>query len=390
MREQSPMKKRMIIMLIVVGILFGAVFGWKLFISFMIKRSMASMRMPMTISTMKVPSSSWQTTLKGVGSLRAIFGVNVTTELAGMVDQIYFKPGAVVEKGAVLVQLNAAAEIGQLQSLQAQVELAKITYARDKAQFAVNAVSKQQVDTDEWNLKNLQAQTAQQAATVAKKTLRAPFSGRLGISRVNPGQYLNVGDQVTSLQTVNPIYSDFYLPQQALAQLKLSQPVVVKSDAFPGKIYKGKVTTIEPNVDTSSRNVAVEATIDNGKLELSPGMFVNVEVTVGSPEKFLTLPQSAITFNPYGDIVYVVKDLPKEEKEKSQDKTKDGKQIYMVKQVFVTTGDTRGDQIQVLTGLKEGEIVVTSGQLKLQNDTHVVINNAVQPLNNPAPKLENR
>jgi len=377
-------------MLIVVGILFGAVFGWKLFISFMIKRSMASMRMPMTISTMKVPSSSWQTTLKGVGSLRAIFGVNVTTELAGMVDQIYFKPGAVVEKGAVLVQLNAAAEIGQLQSLQAQVELAKITYARDKAQFAVNAVSKQQVDTDEWNLKNLQAQTAQQAATVAKKTLRAPFSGRLGISRVNPGQYLNVGDQVTSLQTVNPIYSDFYLPQQALAQLKLSQPVVVKSDAFPGKIYKGKVTTIEPNVDTSSRNVAVEATIDNGKLELSPGMFVNVEVTVGSPEKFLTLPQSAITFNPYGDIVYVVKDLPKEEKEKSQDKTKDGKQIYMVKQVFVTTGDTRGDQIQVLTGLKEGEIVVTSGQLKLQNDTHVVINNAVQPLNNPAPKLENR
>lgn len=376
------MKKRMIIMLIFVGILFGGVFGWKLFQSIMTKRFMAKMQAPaVTVSTIKVASLPWQITLKAVGSLRAILGVNVTTELAGMVENIYFTPGAVVKKGTILVQLNAAAEIGQLHSLQAQVELAKITYARDKAQFAVKAVSKQQVDTDEWNLKNLQAQTDQQAATVAKKTLRAPFSGRLGICNVNPGQYLNVGDNVTSLQTMDPIYIDFYLPQQDVAHLKLSQPVTVTSDAFPGKIFKGKITTIEPAIDTSTRNIQVEATLENPKYELTPGMFASASVTVGAPKNFLTLPQSAITFNPYGDIVFIVK-------EKGKDGN--GKPILMVNQAFVTTGNTRGDQIQILSGVKDGDEVVSSGQLKLQNESTIIINNKIQPSNSPAPQLPNR
>ncbi|VVC77048.1 Multidrug resistance protein MdtA [Aquicella siphonis] len=355
------------------------IFGWKLFTSFMTKRYMAKMQAPaVTVSTMKVQSSPWQSRLKGVGTLTAIVGVNVTTELAGMVQKIYFTPGATVTEGTVLVQLNADAEIGQLHSLQAQTELAKITYQRDKAQYAVRAVSKQQVDTDEWNLKNLQGQTAQQAATVAKKTLRAPFSGRLGISQVNPGQYLNVGDTVTSLQTLNPIYIDFYLPQQAVSQLKVGQNVIVTTDSFKGKQFSGRITTIQPNVDTNTRNVEVEATLDNPKLELLPGMYASVDVTVGEPKTFLTLPQSAITFNPYGDIVYVVK------KEGNDDKNEP---LLIARQVFVTTGETRGDQIQVLAGLKEGDEVVTSGQLKLKNNSRISVNNSVQPSNVAAPKL---
>src|SRR5579885_1553482 len=235
------MKKRMVIMLISLGILFGGIFGYKLFMGLMMKRYMATMQAPaVTVSTMKVGYSDWTANQKAVGSLRAIVGVNVTTELAGMVQKIYFAPGATVKEGTVLVQLNADAEKGQLHALQAQSELAKITYRRDKAQFAVHAVSKQTVDTDEWNLKNLMGQVEQQAATVEKKTIRAPFNGRLGISYVNPGQYLNVGDKVATLQTLDPIYIDFYMPQQALAYLKLGQSVNVTSDTYPGQKFTGK------------------------------------------------------------------------------------------------------------------------------------------------------
>lgn len=370
-------------MLVAVGILFGAVFGWKYVKARMVAQYMATMGAPaITVSTMKVETSLWQPRLKAVGSLRARVGVNVTTELAGMVQTIYFTPGSEVQKDQVLVQLNASTEIGQLHSLQAQVELAKITFARDTAQFAAHAVSKQVVDSDEWNLKNLQAQVEQQIATVEKKTIRAPFAGRLGINNVNPGQYLNVGDTVTSLQSLDPIYADFYLPQQALAQLKLGQKVDVATDTFPNKMFAGKITTIQPAVDASTRNVQVEATLPNPDFLLAPGMFAHVEVDVAAPETFLTVPQSAISFNPYGDIAYIVKDSGK--------KDKDNKPVLTVLQVFVTVGETRGDQVAVLKGLKKGDTVVTSGQLKLKNGSHIVVNNSIQPSNEAAPKIQER
>ncbi len=370
----------MIIMLAVVGILFGLVFGWKGFKAIMIQRYIATMKAPaVAVSTMKAEESLWQPTMTAVGSLRARVGVSVTTELAGMVQTIYFTPGTAVKKGDVLVQLNAGTELGQLQSLQAQVELAKITYQRDKAQYAARAVSKQTVDTDEWNLKNLQAQVAQQAATVDKKTLRAPFSGQLGINNVNPGQYLNVGDTVTTLQALDPIYADFYLPQQALAQLKMGQKVKVVTDTFPDKTFTGDITTIQPLVDSNTRNVEVEATLPNPDFQLKPGMFVHVTVNVESTRKYITLPQSAVSFNPYGDIVYVVKD--------TGEKDKDNKPVLIVNQVFVTVGDTRGDQIAILKGIKAGDVVVTSGQLKLKNGSQIVVNNSIQPSNEAAPKV---
>lgn len=383
MMKEIFLKKQMIIMLVAVGILFGLIFGWKAIGNYMMSQYFLQMKSPaVTVSTMKVEASLWQPTLKSVGSMRARLGVNVTTELAGMVQTILFTPGALVKKGAVLAQLNADAEQGQLRSLQAQVELAKITYKRDKAQYAVRAVSRQTVDTDEWNLRNLEAQVAQQAATVQKKTIRAPFAGQLGINNINPGQYLNVGDTVTTLQALDPLYADFYLPQQDLAQLKVGQTVKVVSDTFPEKVFLGKITTIEPIVDSATRNVQVEATIPNPDYLLKPGMFTRVEVETGAKESHLTLPQSAISFNPYGDIVFLVK--------QSDQKDKNNKPILVVKQVFVTVGETRGDQIAVLKGLHEGDIVVTSGQLKLKNGSHVLINNKIQPSNEASPKVAER
>ncbi|BCA94456.1 MexH family multidrug efflux RND transporter periplasmic adaptor subunit [Legionella antarctica] len=344
------------------------------------KRYLTSAQQPaVTVSTMKVSSLSWQPRLTSVGSLRAKVGVNVTTELAGMVQTIHFTPGATVKKGDLLVQLNAGTELGQLHALQAQVELAKITYKRDKAQYDVRAVSKQAVDSDEWSLKNLQAQVEQQAATVEKKTIRAPFTGHLGINNINPGQYINVGDTITTLQALNPIYADFYLPQQALAKLKTGQVVNVVTDTFPKEVFNGKITTIQPAVDNATRNVLVEATLPNPEFKLKPGMFVQVEVDADKPQNYLTVPQSAISFNPYGDIAFIVKDSGKKDNKNQP--------LFVVNEVFVTVGDSRGDQIAILKGLQAGEVIVTSGQLKLKNGSIVVINNKVQPSNEAAPKV---
>ena len=373
------MHKRMKIMLLVVGILFGSIILYKVMVGVIIKHAMAKQSKVITVSAMTVDYSVWQTKLTSTGSVRAIRGVNVTTELAGMVEEIYFKPGARVLKNDLLVQLNADNEIAQLHALEANAQLAKLTYERDKAQFAIKAVSKQLLDTDAANLKSLKAQVAQQAAIVAKKTIRAPFKGRLGINNVNPGQYINPGDNIVSLQALDPIYVDFYLPQQTLANLKVGQLVSVSSNTYPDKSYTGNITTINPAIEVSTRNVEVEATLANKEEELIPGMFANVAITTGKPTSFLTVPQTAISFNPYGNVVYIVR-------KKNQEKEEP---ILTVSQHFVTTGETRGEQIQVLKGLKKGDVLVTSGQLKLKNKSQVVINNKIAPTNNPAPKLKN-
>ena len=372
--DNPQMKRRMKIMLICVGILFGGIFIYKIFMGLMLKYFLANQSQVVTVSAMKVEYEPWHPKLKASGSLRAIRGVNVTTELAGMVQTIYFTPGAVVEENAVLVQLKAATDIAQLQALQANAALAKINYLRDQAQFAVQAVSKATVDADAANLKSLDAQVAQQTATAAKKTITAPFAGRLGISAVNPGQYINTGDQVVTLQQLDPIYVDFYMPQQALVQLKTGQAVDVSVDTYPDKVFAGTITTIDPIVDVNTRNVEVEATVTNPDFKLIPGMFATAVVHTGAPKRYLTLPQTAISYNPYGDIIYII-----------NQKGKGKKAVLTVTQNFVTTGETRGDQVQILQGLKEGDRVVTSGQLKLKNGSHVIINNTVAPNNNPAP-----
>ncbi len=374
------MDKRMKKMLIALGVLFGCIILYKGFSALMLSYYLSHSEVTLTVSTAKTTYTNWQPKLTATGSLRAIQGVNVTTELAAMVKQIYFVPGSMVKQGELLVQLNADSDIAQLHSLQANAKLALLTFNRDKAQFKVHAVSKQTLDNDEGNLNSLNAQVAQQVAIVNKKTIRAPFSGRLGISQINPGQYLNPGDQIVMLQTLNPIYVDFLVPQQALAQLKVNQLVSLTSDSFPKQVFHGKITTINPAVDVDSRNVEVEATINNNQNQLTPGMFANVEVTVGANQKYLTVPQTAVTYNPYGNIVYIVR---------QEGKDKKGKPLLIAKQAFVNTGEIRGDQVAITRGLKLNDTVVTSGQLKLKNGSPVTINNEIKPSDNPEPLLSN-
>lgn len=370
------MKKRMRIMLILMAILFGGIFLYKYVIQYIIKQSIAKNKNPIVIvSAMQVAFASWQPSLSAIGSLRAIRGVDVTAQLAGMVQQIYFTPGSTVTKDDVLVQLNADTDVAQLQSLKANAELARITYDRDKAQFAVRAISKQQLDVDLQNLRSLRAQVEAQETIVKKKSISAPFTGRLGINYVNPGQFINPGDRVVTLQTLDPIYADFYMPQQNIAKLMLGQKVEVTVDAFVGKIFTGKITTINPAVDVNTRNVEVEATLANSDFLLLPGMFAQIKVLIGDPVQYLTLPQTAVSFNPYGQLVYILQKSP----------NKEDKDVLIAKQTFVTTGDVRGDQVAILQGLKAGDTVVTSGQLKLKNNSRVTINNSVVPLNQVNP-----
>ncbi len=372
------MTKRMVIMLLCVGLLFGAIFGFQIFKSKMIKKAMSSQKAPpVVVTAMKAEYQSWQPQIKAVGSLRAVRGVDVTTEIAGLVRSIHFRSGQDIRSGQLLVQLNADSDIAQLGSLEAAAELAGTVYERDKKQFAVKAVSQATLDADAADLKSKQALVAQQKALVDKKTISAPFAGRLGISTVNPGQYLNPGDKIVTLQSLDKLYVDFYLPQQELARISAGQKVVLSTDTFPGRTFPGKIATIDPKVDPATRNFQAEATIANPDHSLLPGMYASVQIMAGETKRYLTLPQTSVTYNPYGETVYIV--------EKSG-KGPDGKPLLTAKQIFVTVDGTRGDQVSILKGISEGDLVVTSGQVKLRSGSTVIINNKVQPGNEVAPK----
>jgi len=375
------MAKRMIVMLIIVGVLFGGIFGFKVVQARMMKKYM-KFQMPLaTVTAIKAELQPWQPQIKAVGSLRAVRGVDVTSEIAGLVRSLEFRSGQTVVADQVLVRLNADADIAQLHALEAAADLANTTYERDKKQFEVQAVSQATLDAEAADLRSKRALVAQQQALVDKKTIKAPFSGKLGISTVNPGQYMNPGDKIVTLQELDPLYVDFYLPEQELSSIALSQAVTVRTDTYPDRTFSGRITVISPKVDPDTRNFQVEAVISNPGNRLLPGMYTTVDVRAGAAQQYLTVPQTAVTYNPYGDTVYIV-----EEKGKGPD----GKPMLVVQQSFITVGPTRGDQVAVLSGVKEGDTIVTSGQLKLRNGSPVVINNAVQPANEAAPKPENQ
>lgn len=377
----SFLSKRMVIMLVLIGLLFGGIFAYKVFQSYMIKKQMSGLAsVPVTVSSMTVTALPWEPKLTATGSVRAINGVDVTTEIAGLITRIHFIPGQELQLGEVILELNADTEIAQLKSLEALADLAQINYDRDTKQLKAQSVSQATVDADEANLKNAKAQAAQQAATLAKKTIRAPFSGRLGISAINLGQFLNPGDKIVTLQSLDPIYVDFFLPQQNLPQIAINQTILLKTNTYPQLSFEGKITTINPKIDIGTRNVEVEATLSNPDHKLLPGMYGVVEIHIGAPTDYLTLPQTALSYNPYGDLVYILK-------EKGKDKN--GNQIYIAHQKFVTVGETRGDQVQILKGIEKGDLVVTAGQLKLKSGSLVTINNTVVPKNDPAPRLKN-
>jgi membrane fusion protein (multidrug efflux system) len=376
--EARPPRKRrlwlwMILVVLLAVVLFAAIFAFPI-IAFTTKGF--PVPPPATVSTAKAQFEEWQPTIQVVGSLKPVKGADLSVEVPGIVDEVNFDSGGDVQAGAQIIRLVDTDDVAKLHTLEASRELWQANYARDQAQLQRMLISQAQFDITSSNLKSLDAQIAEQQAIVAKKTLRAPFAGHLGIRAVNEGQFINPGTVVVTLQALDPIFIDFFLPQQQLQQIKVGQALAVKVDAYPNVNFPGKISTIDPKVDSATRNVAVRATLPNAEHKLLPGMYATAQIVTGEKQRYITLPQSAITFNPYGNVVFVVK----------QGKDAAGKDSLIGQQVVVTTGSTRGDQIAVLTGLKEGDVVVTAGQTKLQGGAPLTINNAVTPSNDANPQ----
>lgn len=372
------MIKRMIIMLIIVSIILGGIFGFISFKGRMIKEYMASQGEPIhTVSTITANAMDWLPKMEAVGSLQASQGTNVSAEVPGIVEEIYFKQGDNVKLGMPLLQLRAKDEQARLEALKATAEINRITYNRNLAQFEVNAISKQTLDIDKANLEVATANVSQQQALLNKKLIRAPFTGKLGIRLVDVGQYLEAGTAISTLQALDTIFVDFFLPQQALSSLKTGQQVTLNSDTYPSDSFSGDITVINPKVDTNTRNVKIRATLNNPNHKLLPGMYVTVSITTGSAQRYITLPRTTITFNSFGSTVYRLEKNGQDEK---------GKTKLIAKQSLVTTGASRGDQITILTGVKEGETIVTTGQIKLRNGSPVTVDNSIQPSNDANPQ----
>jgi membrane fusion protein (multidrug efflux system) len=340
-----------------------------------------------TVSATKVEWTLWQSTQTAVASLHAVHGADLSPEVAGIVVAIDFNSGQDVRAGQLLVRLRATDDLAHLQSLKAIASLDQILHTRDKAQLEAQAVSQAIVDNDAANLNSAQAQVNEQQAVVDKKFIRAPFDGRVGIRAIDPGQYVAAGTKLVTLQALDPIYADFYLPQQNLAQLTVGGSVTVSTNAAPGQSFPGRIEAINPQVDTNTRNVQLRARLANAKHRLLPGMFVNVSVELGAARRYLTLPQSAIVYNPYGTSVFVVK--PAGAGAKGSSPSAAPAAALTVQQQFIETGPTRGDQVAIVKGLHEQDLVVTSGQLKLRNGAMVTIDNSVTPADNPNPNPPN-
>jgi len=377
------MVKPLLIMFVAVAVLMGGIYGWHLFINkkFIepMMKGMASA--PQTVSTTMAAVSAWQSRTQALGTLRAVRGADLAAQASGVVDKIHIESGAEVAAGTVLLVLKPNDDPAKLAQLQAQAELASITLKRDQEQLEAQAVSQATVDTDASNLKAARAQVVAQQALIEEKVVRAPFAGRLGIRLVDEGQYLAAGTTVVTLQALDPIFIDFYVPQQALARLKVKQAVSATVDAYPGVTFTGNVASVNSKVDTASRNVQIRASFANADRRLVPGMYANVDINDGEPSTLVTLPQSAITYNPYGNTVYLV------QKSGTDDK---GNPKLTVLQRFVKLGETRGDQVAVTSGVAAGDEVVTAGQMKLRNGSSVVINNKILPTSdsNPTPPNE--
>jgi membrane fusion protein, multidrug efflux system len=402
--EKKPSTtKRMIVMVVGVLLLIGVIAGIKV-LSIMRMIAASKPPPPAVVSTSKANYQDWQPELRAVGTLRAVRGADLALDIAGLVTRVNVKSGDEVREGQLLLQLRDSEDIALLHQLEATAALADVTFARARDQLAVQVISKADYDQTAADLKAKHAAVTQQEVNVSKKALRAPFSGRAGIVTINPGTYLNSGTTIVTLQQLDPIYVDFHLPQKDLAQLRTGQKVALRLDAFPGRTFAGAVSAISPKVDTDTRNVQVEAKVANPDRVLTPGMFTNVSVDAGAQQRYLTLPQTAVVYNPYGETVFEV--LTKAEADKRQaagtagdDPPKDAKpakkaakgpppvppETLVVQQSFVTTGPKRGDQVAILKGLKEGTEVVTSGQIKLKSGVPVRIDNSVQPADSPNP-----
>ena len=330
-----------------------------------------------SVSAAVVHEEKWQGTLTAIGSVTAVQGVTVSPEIAGIVHEIAFESGAVVSKGDLLVRLDTSLEEAQLRALEAQEELARLNVARERSLRTQNMVSQSELETAEATLKQNQGNADATRAMIQKKTIRAPFAGRLGIRLVNLGQYLDTGKPIASLQSLTPVYAEFSLPQQELARLKTGMRVHVTTDAYPDRTFEGTLTAINPDLDAQTRSVGLQATFANPEQLLRPGMFARVQVLLPEEQTVLAVPATSVLSAPYGDSVYVIESKPGKDGGKSQ---------LVVRQQFIRTGSARGDFVSVESGLKAGERIVRAGIFKLRNGMSVIENNDLAPKNDLAPR----
>ena len=334
---------------------------------------------PEAVTTVVAQREEWPLTLSAIGTTAAVQGVTVSADLPGMVERVLFDSGRAVRAGDVLAVLDTRQEQAQLAAIEARRELARLTHERVQELLTQKVISKAEFDRATAEFHQSEAQLGEIKAVIQRKTIRAPFSGVLGIRQVNLGQYLAGGDPLVVLQSLNPIYVNFGVPQQSAGQIPVGRAVKITSTDAGGSEWSGRVTALDSMVDESTRNIQVQATLPNADGKLRPGMFVQAEVAIGPSQSVIVLPASAISYAPYGDSVFVVTEL----------KGEDGTSYRGVRQQVVTVGPARGDQVAVMTGLKPGEEVVTSGLFKLRNGAAVNVNNAVRPGNSAAPKPGN-
>ncbi|MGH8502075.1 MAG: efflux RND transporter periplasmic adaptor subunit [Gammaproteobacteria bacterium] len=345
---------------------------------------------PVTISSARVEPARWPQEIETVGTFAAVNGAELATEASGIVDEINFKNGAHVEAGEVILRLDTDIDVAELNALEAAARLAEIELERVRRLYESNSISKAEVDIRQSQADQARANVEAQRARVEQKTVAAPFSGVLGIRQVNLGQYVNAGSAIVNLQSLDPIFLNFMLPEQRLADISSGQPMTARVDAFPRGHFNGTITAIEPRVERTTRNFMIQASIDNPDGQLRSGMFARVELAVGKPQAVLTVPQTAISFNPYGNSVYVIRAAGASSRaaHKQQDNSapsagsaqaSDKQPGLTVVQRFVRTGARRGDLISITDGLKAGERVATSGLLKLRNEAVVIINNKIRP-----------
>lgn len=334
---------------------------------------------PEAVTTLVAREEAWPSTLTAIGTVAAVHGVTVSADLPGVVEHIEFESGQAVHQGDVLALLDTRQERAQLAAADAQQQLTQVNYQRMQGLLTERVVSNAEFDQATADNRQAEAKSGELRATIDRKTIRAPFSGILGLRHVNVGQYLAAGDPLVTLESLDPIYVNFGVPQQSAVQVGPGRTVHVTAEAA-GIDRTGRVTAIDSVVDEKTRNVQIQATFSNPDRRLRPGMFVQSEVVLGPERQVIALPASAINYAPYGDSVYVVTDL----------KDPDGRVYKGVRQQFVTVGGTRGDQVAIQAGVNPGDLVVTSGVFKLRNGAAVLVNNTVTPANNPSPKPENR
>jgi membrane fusion protein (multidrug efflux system) len=333
---------------------------------------------PEAVTSLVVQREEWPAVMSVIGTTEAVHGVMVSADLPGTVARINFDSGRAVQQGDILVELDTRQEQAQLASMEAQQELAKVNFDRSQQLVNEGVISRMDFDQATSQQKATDANVAEIHATIARKTIRAPFSGILGIRKVNLGQYLSAGTPIVSNQSLNPIYVDVGIPQQTAVQVQVGRKLQVTAEELVGKVFTGTVTAIDSEVDPATRNIQVQATLSNPDGKLRPGMFVQVQLPVGASRSVIALPASAVNYAPYGDSVFVITDL----------KDPKGQTYRGVRQQFVKVDGSRGDQVAIVSGLNPGEEVVTSGVFKLRNGAAVQVNNKVQPANSSAPKPE--